>query len=252
MFALACFGDTWSNKQSIDQPYIADRLKDKKMSFRSVWKPQHLFRNFDAENRSSRSEIGMWRCKTNILLLGWSWLMYPSGMGPLLRNASITNNTHYWEASPITTLIIITDERKSINFNTSSLMMGSSASITIHITHWWSFLSFHLIINYCYVYRYISIVIINPQKSTIPITLPLLMTQISYIFISLPITGKTKYSLLNFWRLSVPIFITHSLLQRVNNSWIYNKKYRYQGIPLASGQSRKTLCFNNENLCFDS
>ena len=69
----------------------------------------------------------------------------------------------------------------------------------------------------------ISIVIIDPQKSTIPITLPLLMTQISYIFISLPITRKTRYPLLNFWQLSVPIFITHSLLKRVNNYWIFNR-----------------------------
>ena len=69
----------------------------------------------------------------------------------------------------------------------------------------------------------LSIVIIDPQKSTIPITLPLLMTQISYIIISLPITGMIRYPLLNFWQLSVPIFITHSLLQRVNNSWIFNK-----------------------------
>ena len=42
----------------------------------------------------------------------------------------------------------------------------------------------------------LSIVIIDPQKSTIPITLPLLMTQISYIFISLLITGKIRYPLL--------------------------------------------------------
>ena len=42
-----------------------------------------------------------------------------SGMGPLLRNASITNNTHYWEESPITTLIIITEDCKSIKFTTS-------------------------------------------------------------------------------------------------------------------------------------
>ena len=68
----------------------------------------------------------------------------------------------------------------------------------------------------------LSIVIIDPQKSTIPITLPLLMTQVPYIFHSLLITGKTRYPLLNFWQLSVPIFITHSLLQRVNNSWIFN------------------------------
>ena len=68
----------------------------------------------------------------------------------------------------------------------------------------------------------LSIVIIDPQKSTIPITLPLLMTQISYIIISLPITGMIRYPLLNFCQFSVPIFITHSLLQRVNNSWIFN------------------------------
>ena len=49
--------------------------------------------------------------------------VYRSGMGPLLRNASITNNTHYWEESPITTLIIITEDCKSINFITSSLIM---------------------------------------------------------------------------------------------------------------------------------
>ena len=48
---------------------------------------------------------------------------YNPGMGPLLRNASITNNTHYWEESPITTLIIITEDCKSINFITSSLIM---------------------------------------------------------------------------------------------------------------------------------
>ena len=153
---------------------------------------------------------GIQSSKTHFFWLCWDiefqnllWVsLWESGMGPLLRNASITNNTHYWEASPITTLIIITDECKSINFNTSSLIMGSSASITIHITHWWTFHSFNLIINYCYVYgyflHYISIVIIDPQKSTIPITLPLLMTQISYIFISLPITGKTRYPSLNF------------------------------------------------------
>ena len=46
-----------------------------------------------------------------------------AGMGPLLRNASITNNTHNWEESPITTLIIITEDCKSINFITSSLIM---------------------------------------------------------------------------------------------------------------------------------
>ena len=68
----------------------------------------------------------------------------------------------------------------------------------------------------------LSIVIIDPQKSTIPITLPLLMTQISYIIISLPITGMIRYPLLNFCQLSVPIFITHSLLQRVNSSWFFN------------------------------
>lgn len=70
----------------------------------------------------------------------------------------------------------------------------------------------------------LPIIIIEPQKSTIPITLPLLMTQVPYIFHSLLITGKTRYPLLNFWQLSVPIFITHySLLQRVNNSWIFNR-----------------------------
>ena len=136
------------------------------MSFRSVWKPQHLFRNFDAENRSSRSEIGMWRCKTNILLLGWSWLMYPSGMGPLLRNASITNNTHYWEESPITTLIIITDECKSINFNNSSIIVDSDASITIDITHWWNFHSSNIVIIYCYVYGYFLHYIIHCHYSS--------------------------------------------------------------------------------------
>ena len=80
--------------------------------------------------------------------------MYVYGMGPLLRNASITNNAHYWEESPITTLIIITADCKNINFNNSSLIMGSDASITIDITHWWTFHSFNLIINYCYAYGY--------------------------------------------------------------------------------------------------
>ena len=49
------------------------------------------------------------------------------------------------------------------------------------------------------------------------------MTQISYITISLPITGKKRHQLLNFWQLSVPIFMTHSLLQQVKNSWIFNE-----------------------------
>ena len=44
----------------------------------------------------------------------------------------------------------------------------------------------------------LPIIIIEPQKSTIPITLPLLMTQVPYIFHSLLITGKTRYPLLNF------------------------------------------------------
>ena len=63
----------------------------------------------------------------------------------------------------------------------------------------------------------LSIIIIDPQKSTIPITLPLLVAQILQVFIPLPITGKMRHTLLNFWQLSVPIFITHSPLQRVNN-----------------------------------
>ena len=61
--------------------------------------------------------------------------MIAAGMGPLLRNVSITNNTHYWEESPITTLIVITDDCKSINFNNSWLIMGRDVSITIDITH---------------------------------------------------------------------------------------------------------------------
>ena len=44
----------------------------------------------------------------------------------------------------------------------------------------------------------LPIIIIEPQKSTIPITLPLLMTQVPYIFHSLLITGKIRYPLLNF------------------------------------------------------
>ena len=44
----------------------------------------------------------------------------------------------------------------------------------------------------------LPIIIIEPQKSTIPITLPLLMTQVPYIFHSLLITGKIGYPLLNF------------------------------------------------------
>ena len=60
-----------------------------------------------------------------------------------------------------------------------------------------------------------------------------------------------RYLLLNFWQLSVPIFITHSLLQRINNSWIFNKNTATRVPLFASGQSRETLFFDNENLCFD-
>ena len=80
-------------------------------------------------------------------------------MGPLLRNTSITNNTYYWEESPVNTLI--TDECKSINFNNSSLIMVSYASIIIDITHWWTFHSFNLIMNYRYACGYFLYYIIH-------------------------------------------------------------------------------------------
>ena len=78
-------------------------------------------------------------------------------MGPLMRSASITNNTHYWEGCPITTIIINTDYCGTINFNNSSLIMrqGSDASITNDITQrWWIFHSFSLIINNYHAYGY--------------------------------------------------------------------------------------------------
>ena len=87
-------------------------------------------------------------------------------MGPLLRNASITNTTHYWEESPITTLIIITGECKSINFNNSSIKVDRDASITIDITHWWTFHSSNIMIIHCYVYGYFLHYIIHSHYSS--------------------------------------------------------------------------------------
>ena len=129
--------------------------------------------------------------------------------------------------------------------------MGSDASITIDITHWWTFHSFNLIINYCYAYGYFLHYIIHCHYWSTekyhshysPITND---PNFIYITISLPITGKIRHLLLNFWQLSVPIFIAHSLLQIVKNSWTFNKNTATRVFHFLHRNNH-----TKENLCFD-
>ena len=133
--------------------------------------------------------------------------------------------------------------------------MGSDASITIDITHWWTFHSFNLIINYCYAYGYFLHYIIHchywsTEKYHSHYS-PIISGPNFIGFHSIAHYLENEAYITQFLAAICPHFHYPFTTAESKQPWIFNKNTAIRVPIFALGQSRETLCFDIENLCFD-